>query len=566
MTDAKQEVTCDAADMARLRSLYTSTKHNENCDEINRMGVQSPVPYSDVSGERPGGATNPLESGNTNFAGFVSGYDPGHVSLRNVSSRGGAANEGIQLPRQYHPIDVNATSKKIPDTHSTSLSLRDFGTAKHSEMTLGVAGRSEGNAGGVSSYQGIVHGMPQGNTEYVSGSIHYPTKGKSGQRLSNEALGEEYESMEKGTEKLQQMGQNNVVSRMEFDGTYRREPIIIETGLEHDRRGSIPCFAAYQLDYDGMNSAEIRRQKSLKRPRNEAETFEFASCESDQDAVKKASLRRTSWQVGHEGGIGMSFTGDETTREALRYGQDYDKAEEGGFGRGVNYGVMKAGVRRTDYDEANEGGFGTGMNHGVKKAGILKTNYDKAEEGGFGRGMNYGVMKAGIRSNEWNEGFICSIGNGKESKDSSEGATIERSSWGRARRRYLSDSCILDDDHDEYFEYGGNTFGYSSQEDLRLPATPCKDHSLSRDRSYSLPDNLDDDYDYTWGCEDGAFSEASKKKLVDAINVVVKPKRDSLRRGYRGSARRRHPDEVGLIMRRGWFDVRKSIRVKVSWE
>ena len=111
---------------------------------------------------------------------------------------------------------------------------------------------------------------------------------------------------------------------------------------------------------------------------------------------------------------------------------------------------------------------------------------------------------------------------------------------------------------------------YSSHENLRLPATPLEEGLSHRERSYSLPDTLDDDYDdYTFGCGESAFGDASRRSLIDSVNFVVKPKRSSLkrsswRRGAKGSLRRRHPDEAGMIMRRGWFDVRRSIRVKVG--
>ena len=140
---------------------------------------------------------------------------------------------------------------------------------------------------------------------------------------------------------------------------------------------------------------------------------------------------------------------------------------------------------------------------------------------------------------------------------------------------FLSDSCIIDDDYDDYNDDACLTnddcdVSSSSHENLRLPATPMDGRPLKFERSYSLPGNLDDDYDdYLSERDDAASRRYSRRSLMDSASCVVKPNRDLLRsypwrRHFRRSYRRRHPDEVELIMRRGWFDVRRSIRVKVG--
>ena len=130
----------------------------------------------------------------------------------------------------------------------------------------------------------------------------------------------------------------------------------------------------------------------------------------------------------------------------------------------------------------------------------------------------------------------------------------------------MSDSCIIDDDYDD------DNVIYSSQEKLRLPATPVSEPRSKFERSLSLPDNLDDNYDdHHLVSDEPLTGNPSRRSLMDSVNFVVKPKGDSLkrsswRRDLRGSQRQRHPDEAELIMRRGWFDVRRSIRVKVGTE
>ena len=111
---------------------------------------------------------------------------------------------------------------------------------------------------------------------------------------------------------------------------------------------------------------------------------------------------------------------------------------------------------------------------------------------------------------------------------------------------------------------------YTPQENLRLPATPFDETRSKLRRSYSLPDNLDNDYDdYLLPNGESTHEGSSQRNLMDSANFVVKPEGSLLkphlwRRSFKRSQRRRHPDEVELIMRRGWFDVRRSIRVKVS--
>ena len=112
---------------------------------------------------------------------------------------------------------------------------------------------------------------------------------------------------------------------------------------------------------------------------------------------------------------------------------------------------------------------------------------------------------------------------------------------------------------------------YTSQENLRLPATPFDEHRSDFKRSYSLPDNLDDDYNSGYLSHGEPTHEgASRRSFMGSANFFVKPEGSLLKRGSwrrdlrRRNQRRRHPDEVELIMRRGWFDIRRSIRVKVS--
>ena len=327
-----------------------------------------------------------FSSGNVGHAEL--GYDPTKVSLRSVTSRKNPFATETEFQNSSHPIDISVSSQSIMDSQSSSLSYMKAGTTEHSELMLGVSGRSDAQAGGVTSYHGNVHGIPRDNTGYVSTNVHYPTKGRSDDQLNDRGSGEASESFENAAERQQRLGNSSFVSRMQFDATYRGEPSTNEFGLSDDRRGSMPGFADCEFGLEGSKSAEIRRQKSLKRYGNEAEQFEFANCESDFDAVKRASLRRTSWQVGHEGGLGFGVSDGEQTREAMRRGVDYDRAEEGGLAAGMNYGVKVAGMRRSEWDKAEEGGFGAGMNFGVRKAGMRTTDCYNADEGGFGIGMN----------------------------------------------------------------------------------------------------------------------------------------------------------------------------------
>ena len=240
-----------------------------------------------------------------------------------------------------------------------------------------------------------------------------------------------------------------------------REQVNTNLDMVHYQQGS--SLVVPELRFDNMENSETKRRNSFKRYPDEVETFEFAKYDSEYEDIKQASLQGSRSQLGKRE-VAAGQRGDGYILDALRCKQDYDRAEEGGFGTGMNHGVKRAGVLKSSYDKAEEGGFGTGMNHGVKragvfrtgcydanegsfgvgmnhgvkKAGILKSSYDKAEEGGFGSGRNYGVKKAGIRSNEWNEGLRLGIGDGTGIFDGVQKAEMRTSNWGRARKR-----CVM---------------------------------------------------------------------------------------------------------------------------
>eukprot|EP00794_Sanderia_malayensis_P018768 gene18768-20659_t len=248
-----------------------------------------------------------------------------------------------------------------------------------------------------------------------------------------------------------------------------------------------------------------------------AEEFKFVTCDSDSDLLRKASLRRTHMQTGYKGGFGIN----DGHRDAMMYAS-----------------------RQT-------------------------TNCDTAEVGGIAAARNYGISKAGIRRNEWSAAERIGIGESTIKREDIGLAELKKSGWGIGRRRYLSDSCILDDyddyDQDVNLFSESNVGDHSSDENLRLPAIPGA--RSYRARVCSLPDVLDDynhDYDDDVMFEASTNQDRKPRRLIDSVKFI---RRDSLKR--RSSSRKRGPlafnrrDEAGLIMRRGLFDVRRSIRVKI---
>ncbi|XP_065065220.1 uncharacterized protein LOC135691319 [Rhopilema esculentum] len=466
------------------------------------------------------------------------------------------------------------TSKSDHSFHSTSMAFMKSGGYERSEMMLGISGKPEALAGGVTSYHGEYGNMPYDGRNYITADFHFPRGGARCDEPHDVKWTPAIESVTplgKESEGDPAFAKHSYRSQLEFDGTYRGEALSQGIALDQ-RRDSLPAFSEGQILQDDFGRAEIRRQKSLRRNIAEGEKFEFVSCDSDYDAIRRASLRRASWQRGHEGGIGIGDFDEGSVSDAVRWQQSYDQAEEGGIGKGRNYGVKRAGLKRGNWDTGEEGGFASGRNHGVKKAGILKTNYDKGEEGGFAIGVNYGTKKAENLKNNWGEGTLVGIGEGWGVSDELESAKLQRCSWGRGRRRYLSDSCILDNnDDDEENGFISRDFAatYGSEENLQLPATPFDERfneNSYRDRSYSLPDELDDMDDESWRFEEPRSDRP--KRLIESVRFVRRPLKRSLKRNGSmqrsgGKYTRRHPDEANLIMRRGWFDVRRSIRVKV---
>ena len=147
-------------------------------------------------------------------------------------------------------------------------------------------------------------------------------------------------------------------------------------------------------------------------------------------------------------------------------------------------------------------------------------------------------------------------------------ASMRSSNWGLARRRYLSDSCLDNDDNTGLLS--DDLEGYESSDgNLRLPAIPKEKPYL--ERCYSLPDLLDDGRDDNLSVHAANGGRNTEhRRFIDAASFVTSAKNNSLRRkmsrrGSGDSFRRSRAGEAGVIMRRGWFDVRKSIRVKVSW-
>lgn len=432
---------------------------------------------------------------------------------------------------QHQPMEISTESHSITGTHTTSLGLLPVGNKEHSDMTVNVSGGSAStNAGGVASVHKDLPGYPKDDMSYITAGFHYPQQSKPAD-LKRQSWGPDdltrSEPLHSSTVQNQDFGRSTYSSRMQFDATYRGQPDSNNTTFSSSRRDSLPRFSDYSLECDVARDADIRKQESLKRKGYQAEEFEFATCESNYDSIRRASLRRNDWQVGYEGGIS---------------------------GSGYAENVSDARRRQMDWDVAEEGGIGIGRNYGVKKAGVLSTQWGKGEK--FG------------------------IGDGRSSREDLHSARIQSANWGRGRRRYLSDSCVLDEHYDDDDQLGllshGYNGGYSSEENLRLPATPIDTHEIRdsyRKRSYSLPDELDD-YEECWP-EPPPDVMQGKRNLIESVRFITRPrsslKRNSARRGNDWSYRRRlsrgrprHPDEVPMLMRRGWFDVRKSIKVKVG--
>ena len=265
-----------------------------------------------------------------------------------------------------NPNGLNINSQNTGGTYSTSLSFIKPGTIEHSELILGVAGRSRTHR---SSYHCDIRGNPK---FAIAPSVE-----------ANAISGENAPTDNK------------------------------------DR----------QISHAVTSTPKLQRQNSLRHNEYNMETFRFANYDSECDEMKDASLKRL------ELGKGIDKYGEGKT--AMRCNADYDKAEEGGFGIGMNHAVKRAGVFTSECYDAEMGGVGIGMNYGVKKAGILKPSYEKAEEGGFGSGRNYGVKRAGIRNNEWDEGLRFRIGDGKWSFGGLERAELHSTNWARGRKRYV---------------------------------------------------------------------------------------------------------------------------------
>ena len=435
---------------------------------------------------------------------------------------------------QCQPMEISTESHSITSTHSTSLGFLPVGKKEHSDVTVNVSGGPENtNAGGVASVHKDMPGYPKDDESYVTAGFHYPRQSKPAD-LKRQSWGPDdvarSESLHSGIVKNQELGRSTYSSKMQFDATYRGQPDSNVATISSSRRDSLPRFSDYSLECDVGRDADIRKQESLKRNGYQAEEFQFATCESKYDSIRRASLRRNDWQVGYEGGISGSGYAEGNVSDAIR--------------------------RRMDWDVAEEGGIGIGRNYGVKRAGVLSSN--------------------------WGEGVKVGIGDGRSFGEDLSSAKIQSANWGRGRRRYLSDSCVLDDHYDDDDQVGflshGYNGGYSSEENLRLPATPMDTHEIQdsyRKRSYSLPDELDD-YEECWP-EPPPEAMQGKKNLIESVRFITRPrsslKRNSARRGNDWSYRRRlsrgrprHPDEVSMVMRRGWFDVRKSIKVKVGFQ
>ena len=296
----------------------------------------------------------------------VPSHDPLHASLRGEKP----LISGSDVNMDSNPNGLNVTSHNTGGTYNTSLSFIKPGTIEHSELILGVGGRSRTHR---SSYHCDIRGnsklsvVPNAQVSSVSGE-NAPT-----------------------------------------DDINR------------------------QISYPVTSIPKLQRQNSLRKNEYNMETCRFANYDSEYDEIKDASLKRIK--------EGKGIDQYEEGKDAMRCNADYDKAEEGSFGIGMNCGVKKAQVFTNECNDAEIGGIGIGMNYGVKKAGILRPSYDKAEEGGFGSGRTYGIKRAGIRSNDWDEGLRFKIGDGKWSFGGLERAELQSTDWARGRKRYVVNRC-----------------------------------------------------------------------------------------------------------------------------
>ena len=314
------------------------------------------------------------------------------VNLRSAINMCDISSTSNDLNQQYHLRNENITSQNTAESHSTSLSFIAPRRTENSELTLDILGRSGGHGGGISSYYG--------------------------EQLNDRNADPSFSSKECGTDRHQELGKSPVVPRIQVSSEYGDKLTTNDANILSKCEFSLSNKESWELkgqypsrqQSDKVGSSEFAKygsgcdeinQSSLWKSGLEFGQGEIAASRNGEGYMLDASWRRQDYDKAEEGGFGTGM--HHGVRKARMFTSDYDKALEGGIGTAMNYGVKRAGVLRTGCYDANEGGLGIGMNHGVKKAGILKPSYDKAEEGGLASGRNYGVKKAGMLESNYDK-------------------------------------------------------------------------------------------------------------------------------------------------------------------